>query len=140
MLLALASGLLMTLYSALYRLVKKDIDNSTVLILRGVIQVFFLALLFVTSLKYFFNNFVGLKSNYSLIPVNSWNFWNYTFPTFKHFFDNENSLCCWICQCWIINYNHNLQCGFWISLFNSVRANSAKDEIFTFKTYQRLCQ
>ena len=78
MLLALASGLLMTLYSALYRLVKKDIDNSTVLILRGVIQVFFLALLFVTSLKYFFNNFVGLKSNYSLIPVNSWNFWNYT--------------------------------------------------------------
>jgi hypothetical protein len=39
MLFAAASGLLMTLYSALYKMVKKDIDNSTVLMLRGVIQV-----------------------------------------------------------------------------------------------------
>jgi hypothetical protein len=39
MLLAAASGLLLTLYSALYKMVKKDIDNSTVLMLRGIIQV-----------------------------------------------------------------------------------------------------
>jgi len=41
MLLAAASGLLLTLYSALYKIIKKDIDNSTVLMLRGVIQVKF---------------------------------------------------------------------------------------------------
>ena len=39
MLLAAASGLLLTLYSALYKTVKDEIDNSTVLMLRGVIQV-----------------------------------------------------------------------------------------------------
>ena len=33
-------GLLMTLYSALYKIIKKDIDNGTVLMLRGAIQVF----------------------------------------------------------------------------------------------------
>jgi hypothetical protein len=41
MLLAAASGLLMTLYSALYKMVKDEIDNSTVLMLRGICQVFF---------------------------------------------------------------------------------------------------
>ena len=39
MFLAAASGLLLTLYSALYKTVKNEIDNSTVLMLRGVIQV-----------------------------------------------------------------------------------------------------
>ena len=39
LLLAATSGLLMTLYSALYKMVKSEIDNSTVLILRGIIQV-----------------------------------------------------------------------------------------------------
>lgn len=32
-------GLLMTVYSALYKMIKNDIDNSTVLMLRGAIQV-----------------------------------------------------------------------------------------------------
>ncbi len=38
--LAFFIGLLMTLYSALYKIIKKDIDNGTVLMLRGAIQVF----------------------------------------------------------------------------------------------------
>ena len=44
-LLAATSGLLLTLYSALYESIKTDIDNSTVLVLRGLIQVSVMALI-----------------------------------------------------------------------------------------------
>jgi drug/metabolite transporter (DMT)-like permease len=43
--LAAASGLLLTLYSALYKSIKTDIDNSTILVLRGLIQVSVMAVI-----------------------------------------------------------------------------------------------
>ena len=39
MLLALAAGLLGTLYGTLYRLIENDIDRSTLLMLRGALQI-----------------------------------------------------------------------------------------------------